>query len=215
MTTIELSKPTRAQCAEISEVRQRLVAAAKATAPVTRRAAQQLRDDLYQWERWTLEGVALPRLPRRIRVGLTKPVKHPKKKDRAEKIVLENVLYPATHGTKKIEGALDPQILLEWLATDRRTCLCIAKALVQSHQNAEEIISKCMTSAVEQIHAGAIRADNAARFHAWLHQVVRFSCYRFLKRQKREVELTEGALLDRDIAISKRLPSADEQHYSL
>jgi sigma-70-like protein len=207
-------EPTRAQSAEIAAVRERLKAAAKSTAPVTRRAAQQMSEDLYQWERWTLEGITLPRLPRRIRLGLATPVKQHKKKERDEKIITENVLNPTAHGTKQIEGALSPQILLEWLATDRHTCLHIAKALVQSHQNAEEVISKCMASAVEQIHAGAIRADNAARFHAWLHQVVRFSCYRFVKRQKTEVELTEGALQDRDIAISKRLPSADEQHYS-
>lgn len=212
---VKFRKPNRAEAAEISAVYERLQAAAKSQATVTRRAAHQLRDDLYQWEWWMLEGVALPRLPRRIRVGLATPLKQCKKKDdRAEKIVLENVLNPTTHGTKQMEGALAPQILLEWLTNDRQTCLRIAKALVQSHQNAEELISKCTASAVEQIHAGAIRADNAARFHAWLHQVVRFSCYRFVKRQKTEVELTEGALQDRDIAISKRLPSADEQHYS-
>ena len=169
---------------EIKAVKERLKAAAKATAQVTRRAAQQMSDDLYQWERWAAAGYELPRLPRRIRVGLAKPVKQCKKKGPAEKIIAENVLNLTASGTKQIEGALDPQILLEWLATDRHICLRIAKALVQSHQNAEEIISRCMASAVEQIHAGVIRADNAARFHAWLHQVVRFSCYRFLKRQK-------------------------------
>jgi hypothetical protein len=215
---------------EIAAVHQRIKAAAKSEVPLTRRAAAQLQRDLAQWEDWQKPFVVsgtgeillpslvapseLARLPRRIRIGLATPVKQHKKKVPAEKIITENVLNLTAHGTKQIEGALSLQILLEWLATDRHTCLRIAKALVQSPQNAEEVISKCMASAVEQIHAGAIRADNAARFHAWLHQVVRFSCYRFVKRQKMEVELTEGALQDRDIAISKRLPSADEQHYS-
>jgi hypothetical protein len=70
-------------------------------------------------------------------------------------------------------------------------CLGIARALLHNEQWAEEILSDCALSATAQIGAGKVRADTAARFHAWLHKVIRFSCYRFLKRQKPELEWNE------------------------
>lgn len=48
---------TRTESAEIAAVRQRIKAAAKATVPLTRRAAAQLRDDLATWQRWAADGV--------------------------------------------------------------------------------------------------------------------------------------------------------------
>ena len=80
----------RAQSAEVTAVRERLKAAAKGTGPGTRRAAAQLREDLAQWHRWALDGVALPRLPRRIRVGLAKPAPCAKAK-RSKNKIAENV----------------------------------------------------------------------------------------------------------------------------
>jgi hypothetical protein len=124
-------------------------------------------------------------------------------------------------GTKKVEGPLTHQEMLNFLAADQRVCLGIARALLHNEQWAEEILSDCALSATAQIGAGKVRADTAARFHAWLHKVIRFSCYRFLKRQKPELEWNETTANkqidkfgDEDcqvIGVSKKCPSADDQ----
>jgi hypothetical protein len=160
---------TRAQCAEVTAVRERLKAAAKSAIPVTRRAAAQLREDLAQWQCWAADGVTLPRLPRRIRIGLAKPVK---KKDLKKKIT-KNVQSAQAPATKSVKRALPEREMLEMLATDYPVCIAIATAITQSAQAAEEVVSAGVASAVEQVRAGKVEADNAARFHAWLHTIIR------------------------------------------
>ncbi len=167
----------RAQSAEVPEVRARLVAAAKSTIPVTRRAAAQLRDDLATWQRWALDGVTLPRLPRRIRVGLAKPAPCSKVKRSKNKIV-KNVKTGAVSATKQMKRALPEQKMLEMLAADYTVCIAIAAAITQSAQAAEDVVSAGVASAVEQVRAGKVQADNAAKFHAWLHTIIRRNAMR-------------------------------------
>lgn len=179
---------TRAQCAEIETVRERLKMAAKATVPATRRAAAQLREDLAQWQRWAADGVTLPRLPRRIRVGLAKPAK---KKDLQKKIT-KNVRISSGLATKSVNGALPEREMLEMLAANYQVCIAIATAITQSAQAAEDVVSACVVSAVEQVRAGKVEADNAAKFHAWLHMIIRRNAMRRAgQSQSKFVEYTE------------------------
>jgi hypothetical protein len=180
---------TRAQCAEVTAVRERLKAAAKSTIPVTRRAAAQLRDDLATWQRWALDGVTLPRLPRRLRVALAKPTK--KKKDLQKKIS-KNVRIAPGLATKDVKRALPEREMLEMLAADYQVCIAIATAITQSAQAAEEVVSAGVASAVEQVGAGKVEADNAAKFHAWLHTIIRRNAMRRAgQSQSRFVEYQE------------------------
>ena len=182
---------TRAQCAEIEIVRERLKAVAKATTPCTRRAAALLRDDLATWQRWAVNGVDLPRLPRRIRVGLAKPAKRKKDlKNKNEK----NVQTRNVAATKKVSGALPEREMLEMLATDYPVCIAIATAITQSAQAAEDVVSACVASAVEQVRTGKVQADNAAKFHAWLHTIIRRNAMRRAgQSQSRFVEYQRNA----------------------
>lgn len=182
---------TRAQIAEIDTVRERLKIAAKATGPGTRRAAAQLRDDLATWQRWAVDGVDLPRLPRRIRIGLEKTA-HGAKVKRSKNKFKENVRISAGLATKNVKRALPEQTMLEMLATDYPVCIAIATAITQSAQAAEDVVSACVTSAVEQVRAGKVQADNAAKFHAWLHTIIRRNAMRRAgQSQSKFVEYTE------------------------
>ncbi|MBZ5508490.1 MAG: hypothetical protein LAO78_23785 [Acidobacteriia bacterium] len=80
--------------------------------------------------------------------------------------------------TKLLGGALPTQKMLEYLAADYGVCIAIAMAITHSDQTAEEVVSECTASAVEQIQAGKVRADNAEKFHAWLHTIVRRNAMR-------------------------------------
>jgi hypothetical protein len=166
----------RAQAAEIAEVRQRLVAAAKSEAPLTRRAAQQMSDDLYQWAWWALEGVVLPRLPRRLRVGLVKPVKKAKKKDdRAKKIITENEQKTPHRYILSAE-------IQNLLAANYGKCRAIAMAIIGRYRLAEECTADCMANALEQLAKGKVKFANEEKFCAWLHTIVRFSARRIQRR---------------------------------
>jgi DNA-nicking Smr family endonuclease len=227
---------TRSETEQIVATRQRLVAAAKGTAPLSRRVAAQMVEDLTQWHRWQSWEWELPRLPRRIRLGLApRSTAHSARKsdfsaDSSDKLNegsknknTRNAQNPGGIGTKQMER-LSIQQQLDLLAADQSRCLGIAVALLQRGQTANDLLSECMESAVGQIMAGKVRAGNVAQFYAWLHQIVRFSCYRFLKRQKSEVEFeeanTEEARADfgcqdfdhaRTWGRSKRCADADSQ----
>jgi DNA-directed RNA polymerase specialized sigma24 family protein len=180
---------TRAQSADVTAVRERLKAAAKSTIPVTRRAAAQLRDDLATWQRWALDGVTLPRLPRRIRVGLAKPAK--KKKD-LQKESYEKRAKKFEISTMVMKRALPEKTMLEMLADNYQVCVAIAIAITHSDEAAEDVVSACVASAVSQVRAGKVQADNAAKFHAWLHTIIRRNAMRRAgQSQSRFVEYTE------------------------
>lgn len=169
---------TRAQCAEIETVRERLKMAAKATVPATRRAAAQLREDLAQWQRWAADGVTLPRLPRRIRVGLEKTTT--KKKDlkkesygkRTEK--LSSDIYSVTE-------ALSQDAAREAVASNYNLCRAIAMRTIGKHRLAEDCVSASMVSALEQIAGGKVQFASADKVAAWICQIVRYNAARVLR----------------------------------
>ena len=82
--------------------------------------------------------------------------------------------------------------MLEMLAADYSVCIAIAAAITQSAQAAEDVVSACVASAVSQVRAGKVEADNAAKFHAWLHTIIRRNAMRRAgQSQSRFVEYQE------------------------
>ncbi|HEY2234163.1 MAG TPA: hypothetical protein VGK01_11885 [Candidatus Angelobacter sp.] len=169
---------TRAQCAEITEVRARLVAAAKATGPVTRRAAAQLREDLAQWQSWVADGMSLPRLPRRIRIGLAKPVKKKDLKNKSE----ENVLNPKPATSRNRAEGISQDKARSLLGADYEKYRAIAMALIRRESLADECVAECVASALVQIDRGSVSFESAAKFHAWIRQIVRWNARRVMRK---------------------------------
>jgi hypothetical protein len=176
---------TRTEQAEIATVHQRIKAAAKLTTKPCYRQAAQLRYDLGLWESFTLAGYDLPKLPCRILRRQNAPCASAQPtRTKNENKVPKNLPQKAESGTKPVNKALPLEKMLELLASDQSRCLLIAAALVQRMDTAQDVLQQCMESAMDSIWAGVVRAGNDAQFFAWLHQVVRFSCYKFVKRQK-------------------------------
>jgi DNA-directed RNA polymerase specialized sigma24 family protein len=168
---------TRTEQAEIATVRARLVAAAKATGPGTRRAAAQLRNDLATWQSWVADGVSLPRLPRRIRIGLakpTKPQKVPKNKSpkRTEK---------PTCDIDTVKQAIFQDEAREIVASNYDVCRAIAMRTIGRYRLAEDCVSASVLSALEQIAQGKVAFASADKAGAWIRQIVRYNAARTLR----------------------------------
>jgi hypothetical protein len=177
---------TRTEQAEIATVHQRIKDAAKLTTKPSYRQAAQLRRDLGLWESFTRAGYDLPKLPCRILRRQNAPCveAQPTRTENKNKVP-KNSPKKAESGTKPVNNAVLPlEKMLELLVSDQSRCLGIAAALVQRRDTAQDILQQCMDSAMDSIWAGVVRAGTDAQFFAWLHQVVRFSCYKFVKRQK-------------------------------
>lgn len=177
---------TRTESAEIATVHHRLKTAAKITTKPSYRQAAQLREDLGLWASFKRAGYDLPKLPCRILRRQNAPCADaPPRWTKNENKDLKNLRKNGETGTKPVKNALPLEKMLELLATDQSRCLGIAVALVQRRDTAQDLLQQCMDSAQDSILAGVVRAGNHAQFFAWLHQVVRFSCYKYVKRQKK------------------------------
>jgi DNA-directed RNA polymerase specialized sigma24 family protein len=163
---------TRAQCSEISATRERLKAAAKATTPATWRAAAQLREDLAQWQRWAAEGVKLPGLPRRIRRAMAPRTAAPNKKDLKVKKVGHK---KGTQTIQNVQNKFSGSEIQELLTINYGKCRAIAMAIIGKYRLAEDCVSSCMVSALEQTAGGRVSFVSTEKFCAWLHQIIRFN----------------------------------------
>lgn len=176
---------TRTECAEIAAVFQRIKDAAKLTTKPSHRVAAQLKNDLWLWDSFKSAGYDLPKLPCRILRRQHAPCAEKSTRTKNENKVPKNLPKKAGPGTKHVNNAALPLAkMLELLASDQSRCLGIAIALLQRRDTAQDVLQQCMESAQDSIWAGVVRAGTDAQFFAWLHQVVRFSCYKHVKRQK-------------------------------
>lgn len=69
--------------------------------------------------------------------------------------------------------ALSTRKMLTLLVADHGKCMAIATAITCHAQNAKDVVSDSNLSALEQIRAGRVSFENAGRFYAWLHRIVR------------------------------------------
>jgi DNA-directed RNA polymerase specialized sigma24 family protein len=74
----------------------------------------------------------------------------------------------------------------EALVSHRGKMLAIAQAIIGRYRAAEDVVSDCILSALQQIDAGKVRAQCAAQFYAWLNQIVRFTA------RKRAAQPSDG-----------------------
>ena len=72
-------------------------------------------------------------------------------------------------------------------ATDRRFVYAIAKRIVRSHQDAEDVTQDALLLAYR--HRDAYRGDSA--YHTWLHQIAAMTALAFLRRGRRRGRMYE------------------------
>jgi hypothetical protein len=146
---------------------------------------------LEQWEQWQtpVQGrtgnapfppLELPRLPRRIRVGLAKPVKA--KKSLARKNNLRKCSKKSATDIKSANKPVSQEETREIVAANRGTCMAIAQAIIGRYRLAEDCVSECMVSALEQIAQRKVTFTSADKVTAWLHQIVRYSARRVTRK---------------------------------
>jgi DNA-directed RNA polymerase specialized sigma24 family protein len=158
---------------EIAAVHLRLVAASKGIAPVTRRSAAQMVKDLRNWREWKLDGVVLPGLPRNIRRAMApRKTAAPKKKD----LKVKNVGQKKGRQTiKNVQHKLPDSEIQELLATNYGKCRAIAMAIIGRYRLAEDCVSECVASALEQVAEGRVSFASPEKFCAWLHTIIRYN----------------------------------------
>jgi hypothetical protein len=82
--------------------------------------------------------------------------------------------------------------MCDLVASSQGALLKIAKGILKHSANAEEILSGCTLSMLEQIAAGIPRARNPEEFGRWLRTIVRFAARRRAGQSDRDVIQTAG-----------------------
>jgi hypothetical protein len=94
--------------------------------------------------------------------------------------------------TKIGETRITQSEMCDLVASSQGALLKIAKGILKHSANAEEILSGCTLSMLEQIAAGTPRARNAEEFGRWLRTIVRFAARRRAGQGDSDVVKTAG-----------------------
>lgn len=97
---------------------------------------------------------------------------------------------------------------LQWLSDAYVDLMPIAMGITQNPIKAEDAISAGIESALMQVLAGECKAAQLAQFIAWVHQIVRFRCYRRLTQGSHDLPTDMGAKYLRKEARTDRRSSA-------